>query len=74
MVKGDALLSFSGLDSTVLLSSLLREGRHVTCVSYKYGSHHNKLELKAAKTIYDYYSTLFPGKIEKNGIRSFYDI
>lgn len=66
MVKGDALLSFSGgLDSTVLLSSLLREGRHVTCVSYKYGSHHNKLELKAAKTIYDYYSTLFPGKIEK---------
>ena len=71
MVKGDALLSFSGgLDSTVLLSSLLREGRHVTCVSYKYGSHHNKLELKAAKTIYDYYSTLFPGKIEKMELKA----
>lgn len=66
MSKSSALLSFSGgLDSTVLLSKLLHEGRHVTCVSYKYGSHHNTLELRAAKTIFEYYSTLFPGRIEK---------
>lgn len=66
MNKGDALLSFSGgLDSTVLLGTLLKEGRHVTCVSYKYGSHHNTLELKAAKTIYEYYATFFPGKIDR---------
>lgn len=64
--KGDALLSFSGgLDSTVLLNKLLSEGRNVTCVSYKYGSHHNTIELKAAKTIFEYYATLYPGRVSK---------
>ncbi len=64
--KGDVLLSFSGgLDSTVLLGSLLAEGRKVTCVSYKYGSHHNTIELNSAKTITEYYATLYPGKVER---------
>lgn len=64
VLNNEIVLSFSGgLDSTVLLGSFLSEGHTVTCVSYQYGSHHNQIELKAAKTIVEYYQTLYPGKV-----------
>jgi 7-cyano-7-deazaguanine synthase len=55
MQKVIILLS-GGLDSTVLLSSLLNEGREVEAVSFTYGSKHNPFENQSAKDIANYYN------------------
>lgn len=44
-----------GLDSTTLLGYLLRRGYNVICVSFTYGSKHNKYENQAAKSVAAFY-------------------
>lgn len=52
----DVLISLSGgLDSTVLLSSLLAEGKKVKAVSFFYGSKHNQFENESAKKVAAHY-------------------
>ena len=52
MSKEKVLLIYSGgLDSTVLLSQLLRQGKEVQCLNFSYGSKHNEKERKAAVNI-----------------------
>lgn len=64
-LASDCLLSFSGgLDSTVLLATLLDEGGTVTCMNFCYGSQHNELEREAAKNVANYYSKKYPGKVQ----------
>jgi 7-cyano-7-deazaguanine synthase len=50
------LISLSGgLDSATLLGYLKQQGHHVECVSFMYGSKHNKYERRAAIQIAGYY-------------------
>lgn len=44
-----------GLDSTTLLHWLLEDGCEVVCVSFQYGSKHNRYELRSAKAIFNRY-------------------
>ena len=44
-----------GLDSTTLLGYLIGEGHTVTCISFTYGSKHNKYENQAAKSVAAFY-------------------
>lgn len=46
----DILVSFSGgIDSSVLVAQLLKEGHSVRCVAFSYGSKHNTYELDAMR-------------------------
>jgi 7-cyano-7-deazaguanine synthase len=44
-----------GMDSTTLLGFLLEQGFSVHCISFTYGSKHNKYEQVAVKNIIEYY-------------------
>lgn len=52
-----------GLDSTVLLAKLLHDRNEVSCINFFYGSKHNVMERKAAKSIAMYYQV---GLVEVN--------
>lgn len=50
------IISLSGgIDSAVLAAHLLQEGHSVRCVSFSYGSKHNKYETAAARDICKHY-------------------
>jgi len=48
-----------GVDSTTLLSWFLSQDYKVTCVSFDYGSKHNKFELSCAEQIYTHFSKIY---------------
>ncbi len=50
-----------GLDSATLLAYLIHREHEVSCVSFIYGSNHNKIELECAKKLAIYYKV--PHKI-----------
>jgi 7-cyano-7-deazaguanine synthase in queuosine biosynthesis/intein/homing endonuclease len=74
------LLSFSGgMDSTTLLFDLINRGFTVSCISFDYGSKHNKKEISAARSIcsknliefkvikLDFINKYFKSNLLKNG-------
>lgn len=55
-LNNDSMISLSGgLDSCTLLATAIAEGQSPLCVSFYYGSKHNKYENAAAVKITEYY-------------------
>jgi len=58
-MKKTILIYSGGLDSTCLLSQLLKEKQEVICLNFYYGSKHNHLERACAEKICQHYNIPF---------------